>query len=167
MMLSRRSLWPVVVAAIVLAEFAVDLRYGVGWTAALGFAAANSVEPLIGASLVLAWCKGVPDLRRRNHLAYFVAGAAVLGPLVGGLIGGLVGRAARRAVVAVGGAALVGRRRHRCPGDRCADPVVAQTDLTFCVPARSETVIVLLATAGTVGAGVRHRACRRRCSCCR
>jgi integral membrane sensor domain MASE1 len=91
MLLSRRSLWPVVVAAIVLAEFAVDLRYGVGWAGAAGFAVANSVEPLVGASLVLAWCKGTPDLRRRDHLALFVAGAAVLGPLAGGMIGGLVG----------------------------------------------------------------------------
>ena len=49
------------------------------------------MEPLIGASLVLAWCKGAPDLRRRNHLAFFVAGAAVVGPLAGGMIGGLVG----------------------------------------------------------------------------
>ena len=78
MPLSRRSLWPVVVAAIVLAELAVDLRYGVGWPGAVGFAVANSAEPLIGASLVLAWCKGVPDLRRRDHLALFVAGAAVV-----------------------------------------------------------------------------------------
>ena len=31
MLLARRSLWPVIVAAIVLAEFAVDLRFGVGW----------------------------------------------------------------------------------------------------------------------------------------
>ncbi len=38
--------------------------------------------------LVLAWCKGLPDLRRRRDLAKFLAGACVAGPLVGGLIGG-------------------------------------------------------------------------------
>ena len=70
MLLSRRSLWPVVVAAIVLAEFAVDLHYGVGWAGAAGFAVANSVEPLVGASLVLAWCKGTPDLRRLDTLKH-------------------------------------------------------------------------------------------------
>lgn len=90
LILSRRSLWPVVVAAIVVAEFVIDLRYGVHWSSAVGYAAANTLEPLVGAALVLMWCKGVPDLRRRDHLAYFVTGAMLLGPLVGGLIGGTV-----------------------------------------------------------------------------
>ncbi|QEN15264.1 SpoIIE family protein phosphatase [Mycolicibacterium sp. ELW1] len=89
MLLTRRTMWPVIVAAIVVAELAVDLRYGLSWPAAVGFAAANSVEPLVGASLVLAWCKGPPDLRKREDLARFVAGAMVLGPLAGGVIGGL------------------------------------------------------------------------------
>ncbi|MFN8033287.1 MAG: SpoIIE family protein phosphatase [Mycobacterium sp.] len=88
MLLTRPGLWPVIVTAIVLAEFAVDLRYGTNWAGAVGFALANSVEPLVGASLVRRWCKGTPDLRRRDHLAFFVAGAAVLGPLAGGLLGG-------------------------------------------------------------------------------
>ncbi|WP_431239434.1 SpoIIE family protein phosphatase [Mycolicibacterium aichiense] len=89
MLLTRRTMWPVIVAAIVVAELAVDLRYGAGWQSAVGFAVANSVEPLVGASLVLAWCKGPPDLRKREDLARFVAGAMVLGPLAGGVIGGL------------------------------------------------------------------------------
>ncbi len=147
MLLSRRALWPVVVAAIVLAEFAVDLRYGVGWAGALGFAVANSVEPLIGASLVLAWCKGTPDLRRRDHLAFFVAGAAVVGPLVGGMIGGLIGALRDGAwwpsavlhwwagdgigVLVVGAPILLWPRQVHILRDRLL-----------------ETVIVLLATAG-------------------
>ncbi len=90
MVLKRRSRWPVIVAAIVLAEFAVDLRYGSSPLAAAGFALANSVEPMVGAALVLAWCKGVPDLRERSDLAKFVAAGCVAGPLVGGLIGGAV-----------------------------------------------------------------------------
>lgn len=90
MLLSPRSRWPVVVAAIVLAEFAIDLRYGTNWAGAAGYALANSLEPLVGASLVLLWCNGPPDLRRRDHLGWFVAGAAVVGPLVGGLVGGAV-----------------------------------------------------------------------------
>jgi integral membrane sensor domain MASE1 len=89
MLLNRRALWPVIVAAIVVAELAVDLRYGAALGTSLGFALANSVEPLVGASLVLAWCKGPPDLRERNDLARFVAGAMVLGPLAGGVIGGV------------------------------------------------------------------------------
>ncbi|MBB3754135.1 integral membrane sensor domain MASE1 [Mycolicibacterium sp. BK634] len=89
MLLNRRALWPVIVAAIVVAELAVDLRYGAALGTSIGFAVANSVEPLVGASLVLAWCNGPPDLRERADLFRFVAGAMVLGPLVGGLIGGV------------------------------------------------------------------------------
>jgi integral membrane sensor domain MASE1 len=89
MLLNRRALWPVIVAAIVVAELAVDMRYGAALGTSIGFAVANSVEPLVGASLVRAWCKGPPDLRERADLARFVAGAMILGPLVGGLIGGL------------------------------------------------------------------------------
>ncbi|WP_233211188.1 SpoIIE family protein phosphatase [Mycobacterium sp. shizuoka-1] len=90
MLLTRRSLWPVIVAAVVVAELAVDLRYGTAVPVAAGFALANSVEPVVGASLVRAWCKGPPDLRERGDLARFVAGAMILGPLAGALIGGLV-----------------------------------------------------------------------------
>ncbi len=87
MLLTPRSRWAVIVLAIVVAEVAVDLYYGVGVAAASGFALANSVEPVVGASLVLAWCNGPPDLRVRADLAKFVAAACAAGPLVGGLIG--------------------------------------------------------------------------------
>ncbi|MCX2929820.1 SpoIIE family protein phosphatase [Mycobacterium sp. CVI_P3] len=90
MLLTRRALWPVIVAAVVVGELAVDLRYGTALTTAAGFALANSVEPLVGASLVRFWCKGPPDLRERADLARFVAGAMVVGPLAGGVIGGAV-----------------------------------------------------------------------------
>jgi integral membrane sensor domain MASE1 len=90
MLLTRRALWPVIVAAVVVAELAVDVRFGVAMPTAAGFALANSVEPLVGASLVRAWCKGPPDLRERGDLGRFVAGAMVLGPLAGGVIGGAV-----------------------------------------------------------------------------
>ena len=147
MLLSRRSLWPVVVAAIVLAEFAVDLRYGVGWAGALGFAVANSVEPLVGASLVLAWCKGTPDLRRRDHLVFFVAGAAVAGPLAGGMIGGMV-------TALRDGAWWPSAVLHWWAGDGIGVLVVAAPILLWpnqvqiLRERRLETVIVLLATAG-------------------
>ena len=147
MLLSRRSLWPVVVSAIVLAEFAVDLHYGVGWAGAAGFAVANSVEPLVGASLVLAWCKGTPDLRRRDHLALFVAGAAVLGPLAGGMIGGLVG-------ALHDGAWWPSAVLHWWAGDGIGVLVVGAPILLWprqihiLRARRLETAIVLLATAG-------------------
>ncbi len=88
MLMNPRNRWPAVVAGIVLGEGAVDFYYGYASTAIAGYVLANSVEPLLGASLVLAWCKGIPDLRRRRDLVFFVAGACLAGPLVGGLIGG-------------------------------------------------------------------------------
>lgn len=93
MLLTPRSRWAVIISAIVVVEMVVDLHYGVGVSAASGFALANSLEPVIGASLVLAWCNGVPDLRARGDLAKFVAAACLAGPLVGGLIGGAVSAA--------------------------------------------------------------------------
>ena len=98
MLLTRRSLWPVIVGAVVVAELAVDGLYGSDALAALGYTAANSVEPLVGASLVLAWCGGAPDLREREDLARFVAGACLLAPLVGGIVGAAVNAAYTGAV---------------------------------------------------------------------
>ncbi len=88
MMLSRRALWPAVAAAVVPAEILVDTFYGSPLPLSLAFAASNVVEPLIGASLVLAWCGGRPDLRRRKDFVLFLLGACLAGPFVGGLIGG-------------------------------------------------------------------------------
>ena len=91
MLLTKRSQWPVIVAAIMVAELLVDAGHGMGMPTAAGFAVANAVEPLVGASAVRAWCGGPPDLRQRRDLARFVAGACVLGPLAGGLVGAAVG----------------------------------------------------------------------------
>jgi integral membrane sensor domain MASE1 len=88
MISTRRTRWPAVVAAIILAEFLVDLYAGNAPGAVAGYALANAVEPLIGATLALAGCGAVPDLRRRRDLLLFVAGACVVGPLCGALIGG-------------------------------------------------------------------------------
>lgn len=88
MLLTNRARWPVIVAAIILGESAVDLHAGYAYTAVAGYVLANAVEPLLGASAVLALCKGAPDLRRRKDLFLFVVGACVAGPMVGGLIGG-------------------------------------------------------------------------------
>lgn len=90
MMLNRRSLWPWFAAAVCAAEVLVDTVYANPLWVSAGFAAANVVEPIIGASLVLAWCGGRPDLRRRRDFAAFLIGACVIAPLFGGLIGGTV-----------------------------------------------------------------------------
>ena len=90
MILSRRALWPAVAVAVFAAEILVDTYYGNSLPVAAGFALANIVEPLIGATVVLAWCGGRPDLSKRRDFVVFVAGACLIALLFGGLIGGLV-----------------------------------------------------------------------------
>ncbi len=88
LLLNRRSRWPAVVVAVLLAEGLIDLWFGEPFPAVLGYLAANVVEPVIGATLVLAWCGGRPDLRTRRDLTAFLAGACFVGPVVGAAIGG-------------------------------------------------------------------------------
>ena len=88
MILSRRALWPAIVAAIVVAELLVDTYYGNIPALSVVFATANVVEPIVGASLVLAWCGGRPDLRKRRDFFTFIAGACLIAPVFGGLVGG-------------------------------------------------------------------------------
>jgi serine phosphatase RsbU (regulator of sigma subunit)/integral membrane sensor domain MASE1 len=91
LLLTKRTGWFVVVAAIVTAELLVDAAHGMSIPTAAGFALANVVEPLVGASVVKAWCGGVPDLRQRGDLVRFIVGACLLGPLAGGVLGAAVG----------------------------------------------------------------------------
>ena len=86
MMLTNRSRWPAVIVAITAAEIVVDTYFGNARTVAVGFALANVVEPLVGASLTLAWCRGVPDLRTRRDLFAFIGGACAIAPVFGGLV---------------------------------------------------------------------------------
>jgi signal transduction histidine kinase len=90
LIVTPRRTWPLWLAAIALAEFGLDVTQG-GQTAfvAAGFAAANTIEPLVGASLICA-----ANVRRpsspRALLAQFVVFGAIVGPFFGGLIGGSV-----------------------------------------------------------------------------
>jgi integral membrane sensor domain MASE1 len=59
MMLSRRTLWPWIAVAVIVAEILVDTLYGSPMWVSAGFAMANVVEPLIGATLVLASDAGI------------------------------------------------------------------------------------------------------------
>lgn len=88
LILTRRTLWPATIAAIVVGESALDLMLGHGAALTIGFCLADTVEPLVGAVLVLTWCGGQPDLSRRRDHSLFIAGACLLGPATGGLIGG-------------------------------------------------------------------------------
>src|SRR5215213_2748132 len=86
--LTPRRTWPLWLAAVAVAEVAVDLTHDQTVPMALGFAAANVVEPLLGAACLRASMPGAGSLRAR--LLLFVALAVVLGPMVGGAIGGLM-----------------------------------------------------------------------------
>jgi serine phosphatase RsbU (regulator of sigma subunit)/integral membrane sensor domain MASE1 len=97
MLLTSRRYWPAVIAAIVVSEVGVDLQHGLTLSLALASAAANVVEPVVGASLVRRWCGGVPDLTTRGDLVRFLGGAVVAGPIAGGLV------AATATVVSSGG----------------------------------------------------------------
>jgi hypothetical protein len=88
MILSRRALWPTIAAAVIAAEILVDSVYGNLLALSFAFAVSNVVEPIVGASIVLAWCGGRPDLRKRRDFVAFIAGACLAAPLVGGLVGG-------------------------------------------------------------------------------
>lgn len=89
LLLTRRSRWPAVVAALFLAELLVDRVSGLNWAVSAGFALGNAVEALVGAGLVRACCGGTPDLRRTRDLTAYVVGAAGVGALCGALIGGV------------------------------------------------------------------------------
>ena len=88
LVLTPRRTWPLWLAAVATAEMTVDLTHGQTVPMALGFAAANVVEPLLGAVALAAAIPRVAGLRAQ--LLLFVTCAVVLGPLVGGAIGGLV-----------------------------------------------------------------------------
>lgn len=87
MMLTRPRIWPLWIAAIATAEIAINLQNGDAVWLALGFALANTLEPVVGATLVRLDTKYRWRSRHGLQVRYFV-GAVVLGPLVGGLIGG-------------------------------------------------------------------------------
>jgi serine phosphatase RsbU (regulator of sigma subunit) len=85
--LPRRRWW-VVVAAAGLAEMTMDLLDGYSVGATMGFAAANMVEPVIGALIVTSQCRAL-DLARTRHVWWFFVGAVVVGPAVGAATGSL------------------------------------------------------------------------------
>ena len=89
-----RRRWPLILALIVIAEVSVDLRHGVRVPVAVGYAAANGIEPVVGAT-VMTWLAArvrspVAELHRRAGMLRFVVGGLVAGPLVGGLAGATV-----------------------------------------------------------------------------
>ena len=88
MVLLPRKRWWLVVAAIVVGEFGVDLAHGLSVAVAAGYVAANVVGPLVGASLFLRFTAGDTRLDRRRGMRWFLVAAVGAGPLAGGILGG-------------------------------------------------------------------------------
>jgi signal transduction histidine kinase len=86
MLVRDRRLWPVIVATVAAAELAVDLGHGQTVAMALGFAAANTVEPVVSARLLLRRADA-RNIESPHEFRRFVAIGVVLGPLVGAVIG--------------------------------------------------------------------------------
>ena len=90
LLLAPRRTWPVFLLAIGIAEFSVDLSHHFPMSMLIGFTAANVIEPLVGASLVIAAARRWPTTPRGMVFQYFLC-AVVAGPFVGGVIGGYTG----------------------------------------------------------------------------
>ena len=83
--------WPIYLVAVGIAETCVDLWAGYGVPVALGFALANTLEPLVAAVLLRRGGRPEPDFGKRADLARFIAFGIVVGPFVGALVGTAVG----------------------------------------------------------------------------
>lgn len=81
-----RSLWWIVLTAAFVSEFIFDVIGGFSVPVSVGFGVANVIEPLVGASIVVAMCGGC-DLARRRDLLWFTVGAVLAGPAIGAVIG--------------------------------------------------------------------------------
>ncbi|MFN0090648.1 MAG: PAS domain-containing protein, partial [Acidimicrobiales bacterium] len=88
-LLPRRRWWAVF-AAIVAAEIAVDLEHGLSLGLAIGYSAANCVEPLVGVSVLRRLSPGRLDLGRRRGAVSFIVAAVGAGAGAGAVVGGLV-----------------------------------------------------------------------------
>lgn len=88
-LLPRRRWWAVL-AAVVVVEMSLDLAHGLSGGVAAGYALANAVEPLVGASLLLKLSHRKLDLGRRVGMLYFIVAAVGVGAASGAVIGGLV-----------------------------------------------------------------------------
>jgi serine phosphatase RsbU (regulator of sigma subunit) len=88
LVLSPRRHWPAIALTIASTELLIDLAQGHSWQAAMGFAVANTLEPLVAAALLMPGGRVGLDLRRRRDLGRFVGFAVIVGPLLGGVVGG-------------------------------------------------------------------------------
>ncbi len=86
-----RSEWPFYLGAVAIAELSVDLSEGFGVAVSLGWALANTAEPLAAAWLLSLRGVWAADALRRRELPVFVLSALVAGPVLGALVGAASG----------------------------------------------------------------------------
>ena len=86
----KRAWWVIMLAAA-LTEYLIDVTSGLPPLASLGFAVANTAEPLVGA-LIVTSAIGYLDLARRRDLFWFTFGSVIVGPLVGAAVGATADR---------------------------------------------------------------------------
>jgi signal transduction histidine kinase len=108
LLLSPRRTWPLWLAVVAVAEFSVDLGHGQTVAMALGFAAANVVEPLVGALACRRMRRSVKGSARATLITFLLCGVT-LAPLVGGAIGATVARLAAPDGAGLGWLEVAGR----------------------------------------------------------
>lgn len=96
LLLTRTAAWPWLLGTVAAVEMVVNLAFGLPMASVPGFALANVVEPLVGATLLRRF-GGDLDLRRRRALGAFIGWAVLAGPFVGALCARAVGSCAARA----------------------------------------------------------------------
>jgi signal transduction histidine kinase len=86
LLLTPRRTWPIWLAVIGVTELLVDLTHGQSAAMAMGFAFANTLEPLLGAVAVL-WAVARRRSTLRDTLVVFLIFGVGLGPMLGAIIG--------------------------------------------------------------------------------
>lgn len=86
LLLVSRRLWPVVLVSAAATEIVVDLAQGISIAGSVGYALANTVQPLAGA-LLIQTVTARPDLARSRDLATFIGGGVLVSPVIGAVIG--------------------------------------------------------------------------------
>jgi PAS domain S-box-containing protein len=87
LLLVPRRAWPVVLVAAFSSELIGNVFLHEVAGTAIGSALSNTVEPLLGAWVVVRWIGDAPALNHRMQLVAFLAGAVVAGPVLGALVG--------------------------------------------------------------------------------
>ena len=88
LVLLPRRYWAAVLLAIWSVEIAVDRQHGLSSAVAVGYALANSLEPVVGALLLQRTWDRRANIDTRRGMTQFILSAVVAGPAAGALVGG-------------------------------------------------------------------------------